>query len=296
MATSRSPESRRDGGDNRDAGEPRHGRRIALIWLALSLVATPIVVFVWGPHLPPGNGSVQAADQRLINTILAGLVTPIALGVVVYALYALIVFRDRDGRGGDGPPIAGDRRIATAWMAVTFGVVVFAVSYGTWDWMGPGFGSGSGQGPEPISRPPGETLEVQVIAQQWQFTYRYPTYGGIETQELVVPVDRYIEFHVTSLDVIHSFWAIELGVKADAVPGADNVAFVDPQGTGPVTIRCAELCGLWHGQMYQQTARVETRDRFESWMADQQRRYDGILPHLPPYAHVYYPPPDYRAG
>ena len=30
-------------------------------------------------------------------------------------------------------------------------------------------------------------LPVQVIGQQWEFTYRYPTYGGVETAELVLP-------------------------------------------------------------------------------------------------------------
>ena len=72
-------------------------------------------------------------------------------------------------------------------------------------------------------------LPVQVIAQQWEFTYRYPTYGGVETAQLVLPVDRQIAFHVTSLDAIHSFWAYQLGVKADANPGVDNVAYVKPK-------------------------------------------------------------------
>ena len=80
-------------------------------------------------------------------------------------------------------------------------------------------------------------LPVQVIGQQWEFTYRYPTYGGVETAQLVLPVDREIEFHVTSLDAIHSFWAYELGVKADANPGVDNIAYVKP--TKPGTSRSA---------------------------------------------------------
>ena len=41
----------------------------------------------------------------------------------------------------------------------------------------------------------------------------------------MLPVDTTIEFHVTSLDVIHSFWAYQLSVKADANPQQDNVAF-----------------------------------------------------------------------
>ena len=41
----------------------------------------------------------------------------------------------------------------------------------------------------------------------------------------MVPIDTTIAFHVTSLDVIHSFWAYQLGVKADANPSEDNVAY-----------------------------------------------------------------------
>jgi cytochrome c oxidase subunit 2 len=284
------------GGTAPRSSAPSHWRRIALIWFVLSAVATPVVVLVWGPHLPPGDATVQAQHQQSINTILAGIVTPVVLGIVVYALYALIVFRERGETPAAGPPVRGDRRVTSAWLAVTVAIVVFAVSYGTWDWMGPGVGSGSGQGADPISRPTGKPLEVQVIAQQWQFTFRYPTYGGIETQRLVIPADRYVEFHVTSLDVIHSFWAVELGVKADAVPGADNIVFVRPERTGPFQIRCAELCGLWHGQMYQVEATVAARAEFEAWIEREQRRYADILQYLPPYAHVYYPAPDYRAG
>jgi hypothetical protein len=75
------------------------------------------------------------------------------------------------------------------------------------------------RGRAPIWTPTSHTiLPIQVIAQQWKFTYRYPTFGGFETRQLVLPDDTTIAFHVTSLDVIHSFWAYQLGVKADANP------------------------------------------------------------------------------
>ncbi len=59
-----------------------------------------------------------------------------------------------------------------------------------------------------------------------------------------------VELHVTSLDVIHSFWAYQLGVKADANPGVDNIAFVKPTKDQTFEVRCAELCGIWHGYMF----------------------------------------------
>ena len=42
----------------------------------------------------------------------------------------------------------------------------------------------------------------------------------------MIPANTLVEFHVTSLDVVHSFWAYQLGVKADANPGQDNIAYV----------------------------------------------------------------------
>ena len=112
-------------------------------------------------------------------------------------------------------------------------------------------GAGAGEGPKPVWKPSGHNLpQVQVIGQQWQFTYRYPQFGGMETTQLVLPENRPVEFHVTSLDVIHSFWAYQLGVKADANPSVDNVAYTTAEHTGGFTVRCNELCGLWHGAMF----------------------------------------------
>ena len=71
-------------------------------------------------------------------------------------------------------------------------------------------------------------------------------------------------FHVTSLDVIHSFWAYQLGVKADANPQVDNVAYVTPKALGSVTVRCNELCGIWHGAMFNY-GHVVSQSAFASW-------------------------------
>ncbi len=39
-------------------------------------------------------------------------------------------------------------------------------------------------------------------------------------------------------------------MKADANPGVDNVVFVKTKGPRSFDIHCAELCGLWHGYMF----------------------------------------------
>jgi cytochrome c oxidase subunit 2 len=134
-----------------------------------------------------------------------------------------------------------------------------------------------------------------VIAQQWDFTYRFPSYGGVETPHLELPVNRDVEFHVTSLDAIHSFWIHRLGVKVDANPGVDNIAYVKPTETGSFDLRCAELCGLWHGHMFD-TMRVVSNAGFTRWIRGEQRVFAPATRKLPRYNIHYYPKPERRAG
>ncbi len=207
--------------------EPNHARRFTTIWIVASLIATPLVIFLVGPIMPPGHGSEQASGKVTDNTVLLAMATPVLLLVVIYLVYSVIAFRQPKGGALEGPAVRGDSKIQTTWIVVTSVLVLSLAAYGTVR-LESGYGAGSGSGPKPLTVPKGPKLPVQVIAQQWMFTYRYPTYGGVETPHLVLPDNVMVELHVTSIDVIHSFWAIQLGVKADANPDVDNVAFVKP--------------------------------------------------------------------
>ncbi len=274
-----------------------HFRRVALIWLVASVILTPIVVFVLTPGMPPGVGSVESTQQVVDNQLLFGVSTPVALVVLVYFTYALFAFREREPAGAilDGPPIRGHSGIQSTWLVVTTITVLFLAGYGTIRMLADG--SGGGQGPNPIAAPTDakQALQVQVIGQQWKFTYRWPSYGGVETPTIELPANRLIEFHVTSLDVIHSFWAYQLAVKADANPGFDNIAYVTTKGPLIFNIHCAELCGVYHGYMYEK-GRVVPPTQFSSWIAQQQQRYAPSTKQLGPYLKQYFPDPQRRGG
>jgi cytochrome c oxidase subunit II len=274
-------------------GEPNHLRRVALLWLIASAIATPLVVVLLGPNMPPGNLSSEASGQVVTNMVMLGMVTPVVLLVLIYFGYAIIVFRAREGEPDEGPAVRGHGGAQIAWMVTTSAMVLFLAGFGTYELLKDG--SGGGQGPNPIADPPGNALQVQVIAQQWEFTYRFPAYGGVETPHLELPVGQLVEFHVTSLDVTHSFWAYELGVKADANQGVDNIAYVTPKRIGRFSIRCAELCGLWHGFMFD-TGQVVSTSAFASWIHQQQAAFAPITSKLPPYSKTYFPQPQRRGG
>jgi cytochrome c oxidase subunit 2 len=276
---------------------PRHGVRIVVIWAVLTAIVLPLVIVVLGPHLPPGRFSVEASDQTDANTVLTSLLTPILLFVLVFFVYAVVVFRQAGTAVEDGPPIRGHGGVQLVWLIVTAVIVVALAIWGSYTLVESARGAGGGQGPSAPNQPKGHTprLPIQVIGQQWDWTYRYPTLGDFETRQLALPVNQVVAFHVTSLDVTHSFWAYRLGVKADAVPGVDNIAFVTARKTGSFTIRCAELCGLWHGHMFG-TGHVLSAGAFHTWVAQQRAASAPIQRYLPPFSRSYFPLPLHRAG
>jgi cytochrome c oxidase subunit 2 len=270
------------------------GRKVIAVWIGLSIVATPLVAFFAPRFYAPGNGSVQASDQVIDNTVITAILTPVICLLVVFFAYVLSAHRAPKGQElRDGPALRSDATVQAIWVSLSAVTVLFLAGFGTYELLQNG--SGGGQGPSPIAKPGGTKIPVQVIAQQWQFTYRYPTYGGVETPQLVLPADTYIELHVTSLDAIHSFWAYELGVKADANPGVDNVAYVKTKGPLTFHVRCAELCGLWHGYMFN-NGRVVPPAQFAAWVKSQQHAFAPVAKYLPKYATTYYPDPQRRAG
>jgi cytochrome c oxidase subunit 2 len=269
--------------------EPNHTVRFAIVWILGTLIALPLVIWVIGPLIGAGNGSEQSTGQGTDYTVLAALATPVLTLVMLYLAYAIIFFRQPKGGMLEGPAVRGHARLQTVWIVVTSLMVLAVAVFGTVR-LESGDGAGSGSGPSPLTVPKGPKLPVQVIAQQWLFTYRYPTYGGVETTELYLPNNQTVEFHVTSLDVIHDFWAYKLGVKADANPGVDNIAFVKPTKLESFTVRCAELCGIWHGYMAN-AGKVVTPAAFTTWIHEQQKRLAPATKVLPKYSTTYLPEP-----
>ena len=267
--------------------EVNHARRFGITWLVCTLIGVPLVYFVIGPHMAFGHSSSGAEDQTEALRVLAATATPFVILVMLFLLYAVLNFRQPAGEALEGPAERDNSKIQVTWIVVTSIVVFFIAVYGSVSLISK-YGGGSGSGAAPLNRPSNVSLKLQVIGQQWQFTYRWPEYGGVETKTVELPVDRMIEFNVTSLDVIHSWTVKNLGIKADANPQINNIAFTEPKKIEPFEVRCTELCGIWHGAMFSY-GRVVSDAEFEQWIHAQQLKYAAITPHLPPYKLTYQP-------
>jgi len=142
----------------------------------------------------------SASGAQFDFNILFLIALPVVLAVWVYWAYALIVWRGSRAGAPEpegGPKARGHFGIQVAWI-VTTTVIVSACSSSARRLIVPA-------GPAAVRAEPhldahiARRPSVQVIAQQWQFIYRYPTFGGFESRQLMLPLDTTIAFHVTSL-------------------------------------------------------------------------------------------------
>jgi cytochrome c oxidase subunit 2 len=105
-------------------------------------------------------------------------------------------------------------------------------------------------------------LTFKATGHQWYWSYEYTDLKEIQfdsfiernrkirlllaNNHLILPSKTTIRSIVTSEDVIHS-WAIpSIGIKADAIPGRLNQAFLFMNRNGIFTGQCSELCGAGH--------------------------------------------------
>lgn len=273
--------------------EWRHFIIPAIISAVLSVIWDLVVALKITP--PPGYVSTSAVDQTVTGQILIIMASDVGLTVVTFGLYMILVLgRDKDRPAR--PPISwkATMRLQFAWLAASTVLVLAAAGIGTVALEGQTDPSlvvpASALRAGAVHHP----LVIQVIAQQWQFTYRYPQYGGFETQELRLPTDRLIQFDVTSLDVTHQFWAQQLGIKLDANAGENNVGYVYVTKPTVVDVVCGELCGLWHSYMTNigsQAGRALSPSAFSDWLDYARRTYGPGAKYLPKFALVYYPQP-----
>jgi cytochrome c oxidase subunit 2 len=233
------------------------------------------------------------------------------LGALIFVLvwvllaYILLSFRDRRGESGEPAVSPGSTPILLVWAGVSFAIVMFLAGWGTITLRAmtapPGVSGAAAHSSMHGSTTGGARVEpmiIQVIARQWLWTFRYPSYGGMVTRYLVVPYNIPIRFHITSVDVVHSLWIYDYDIKEDAIPGLDNTAWFlarrydSSPGAARYGVRCNELCGIGHSTMVTGLY-VKSRAAFVAWARTEERRErsSGLLRRLPRYSATYNPLP-----
>lgn len=145
---------------------------------------------------------------------------------------------------------------------------------------------------------PEDAHDYEVLAQQWQWQFRYPGADGVlgnadtslvsqsnpfgvnpadpngmddvivNDPQMRLPVDQDAHFLFRSNDVLHNFTVPQFRVKMDLVPGQVTYMWFTPTEVGTYDVLCEELCGIGHFVMRAQVV-VETQQDFDVWLASQ---------------------------
>jgi cytochrome c oxidase subunit 2 len=228
----------------------RRGAIVQLTLLALLIGGAVTVVALYPRWLPP-TASEQADRIAFVFWYVTAICIAIYAVVIAALLYSAWKFRAAPDDDADGPPVHGHTGLEIAWTAIPFALVtsmaiISAVVLARNDRVG------------------SDPLRVDVTAQQFAWTFKYPAQKGLTTNVLRLPIHRPARFTLRALDVIHSFWVPEFGQKQDAVPGTNTEVTITPNKLGRYPIICTELCGLGHAVM-RSTVVVMSQADFDKW-------------------------------
>ncbi|AET32212.1 cupredoxin domain-containing protein [Pyrobaculum ferrireducens] len=91
----------------------------------------------------------------------------------------------------------------------------------------------------------GDYQTIKVVGRQFSWEFQYPN-GSRSFNTLYVKAGALYKLEITSMDVVHSFYIPQLGIKYDAVPGFVYVMWLKVDKPGVYDIFCAEYCGSGH--------------------------------------------------
>jgi cytochrome c oxidase subunit II len=228
----------------------RRGSIVQLIVIGV-LAGAIASVFALIPGWLPQPASDEAGRIDFVFWFVTGICIFVFSIVAAVSVFAVWKFRAKPDDDSDGPPIHGHTGLEIMWTAVptllvTAIAVVSAIVLAKDD----------AQGANP--------LRIDVTAQQFFWSYRYPSYGNKESSVLRLPVTRSVVLRMTSKDVIHSFWVPEFRQKQDVVPGIHPTLHITPNRVGTYPVICTELCGLGHALMRSRVI-VMQPNKFQQW-------------------------------
>jgi cytochrome c oxidase subunit II len=236
-------------------------QRSLTIAAVLGVIATAAGIGLsYAIHWFPAQASTQAKNTDHLYHVLVIACVPIFVLVTGVILYCVWQFHMKPGEElKDGPPIHGNTRLEVLWTVFPAVLLMSMIGY-------------SFVILHDNEKKPAKEIEVAVTAQQFAWTFRYPTsvtHGApVESKQLYLPMNESVDFALRSRDVIHAFWIPAFRLQEDVVPGITVRYRATPDRIGSYPIVCNLLCGIGHSLM-RSAVHVLTQEQFRAWLASQ---------------------------
>ncbi|SDQ16588.1 ubiquinol oxidase subunit II [Pseudovibrio sp. Tun.PSC04-5.I4] len=113
---------------------------------------------------------------------------------------------------------------------------------------------------------PENTINVQVVAQDWKWLFIYPELGIASVNELAFPVDKAVSMRLTSDTVMNSFLVPALGGQIYAMAGMTSQLNLMASETGSFRGRNTQYSGDGFAMQFFQAVAM-TPEEFAAWVA-----------------------------
>ena len=230
-------------------------------WGAATLVATALCLVAACANGPNTTFEPHTEFGRAIDdlwNLLLRLGTFVFILVEALLVYTIIRFRHREGQP-DPQHTHGNTRLEILWTVIPAIILAF-IAVPTIRTIF-----------QTQAKASADALQVEVYGHQWWWEFRYPQYKVVTANELYLPIGRKVNFSLHSVDVIHSFWAPQMGGKRDVIPNHVNYLWYTPDSSLTASDwagTCNEYCGTSHANMKFRVFTVPVAD-FESWAKHQ---------------------------
>lgn len=188
-------------------------------------------------------------------------VTAIALFFLIGITVAMVYFTFRYSRRRNpkASEIHGHALLEIVWTVIPTLLAFGMFWYG---WVGYKF----------MKSPPADAMTVEVTGRMWSWLHEYQ--NGIQSDELVIPVNKPVRLNLHSRDVLHSYYIPAFKLKQDAVPEMEGLyLWFTPKKVGEYQVECAEYCGLQHSGMLTKV-RVLPQDEFDQWYQEEGKKVE----------------------
>ncbi|MDB6009351.1 MAG: cytochrome oxidase subunit periplasmic domain protein [Gammaproteobacteria bacterium] len=251
---------------------------VALVLLVVGTILFHFLSPWW--FTPIASNWTMMDDTVNITFVVTGIVF---VAVNLFMACAVFLYRHRQGRRAEYSP---ENKKLEWWLTILTSVGVAAM-------LAPGLIVWA-----KFVTVPKEAALVEVVGQQWTWSYRFPGRDGvfgttdamlitpdnpfgidpkdprgaddilISSQELHLPVNKPVKVLLRSKDVNHQFAVPNFRVKMDMVPGMVTYVWLTPTRTGRFDVLCEQLCGVAHFAMRGRVV-VDEQGGFDTWLSKQ---------------------------
>jgi len=255
---------------------------MAIAIILILIVIASVLFHILAPwHATPAASNWGSIDTTLFITLIISGIFFIA--ITVFMAVAVMRFRHKEGSRAVYQP---ENKKLETWLIIVTSVGIAAM-------LAPGLIVY-----RDFIQVPKNAYELEVVAQQWQWAFRFPGQDGklgksdikfvdatnpfgldpkdpvgqddvlIRNNEVRLPLDKPVKVLLRSKDVLHNFYVPQIRSKMDMVPGMVSYFWFTPTKAGKYEILCAEFCGVGHYNMRGHMI-MEEQSAFDQWLNSQ---------------------------